>query len=429
MKSFINRSQEQQELDILADQGGLYVLMGRRRIGKSELIKHWMNQASERSTMAYSQAIESNSTVQFDQIVEDFSETFDFPAKPRTWEELFKVLNLYDKPLVLCIDEFPYLINSDPSLASRFQKWIDTTDKENMLIILAGSSTRMMHTTFLNHNSPLYDRASKIRQLEPMNFSNFLDFLDTDIEKDSAFRLFSMVGGIPKYWEWLELANAFSKKPNDPIDIADRLFFDNGSWMEYEPQRVLTDEKTHTLSSLSILETIGRGSQRPNQIASKIGIAQTNLPKTMQALLDASIIEQEIPFGQSRRNTKQTLYAIQDPTLQAWYSLYSPHKLRWQQYDDEKKLALLDTHCGKVFEQHIRSRHKGAQRYWEAAIELDLVAPIQENELLVAEVKWKILKEQKKKELLNSLQRKFFSSKLSKKYENVTFKVFDRNDM
>ena len=106
------------------------------------------------------------------------------------------------------------------------------------------------------------------------------------------------------------------------------------------------------MNALSLLEVIGRGAEKPSEMASRLGTVQTNLSRLLQQLLDASVLTREIPFGESARSTKKTRYRIQDPTLRFWFRVYSPHRTRWQRYSKTEKTKLLHDHASTVFEDY-----------------------------------------------------------------------------
>ncbi len=99
------------------------------------------------------------------------------------------------------------------------------------------------------------------------------------------------MGGIPKYWEFLE-------KGQDVVGLAEALYFDYAPCMEQEPMRILRDERMTGMGPLSVLEAVGRGSHRPSEIAQRLG------------------------YGESGRITKKTLYHIADPTIRFWFGVY-----------------------------------------------------------------------------------------------------------
>jgi len=201
--------------------------------------------------------------------------------------------------------------------------------------------------------------------------------------------------------------------------------------MEQEPQRLLRDEGVVGLNAVAVLEAVGRGAERPSEIARRLGTAQTNLSRLLQQLLDASLLTRELPFGESVRSTKKILYRIQDPTLRFWFRVYSPHRSRWYTYAATEKRTLIHDHAATVFEDVCRARFPGAQRYWEANVELDLVAPDPDDRrrLLVAEVKWRRLTVAERKNVLRQLESKWSHCSLRARHRNVRFEVLDADSL
>jgi len=172
---------------------------------------------------------------------------------------------------------------------------------------------------------------------------------------------------------------------------------------------------------------VGRGAERPSEIASRLGTAQTNLSRLLHQLLDVSILTRELPFGESVRSTKRTLYRIQDPTMRFWFRVYSPHQSRWRTYAAEEKRQLIHDHAATVFEDVCRARVPGAQRFWEGHVELDLVAPDPDDRhrLLVAEVKWRRLTVAERRTVLRQLESKWSRCSLRARHRKVRFDVLD----
>lgn len=415
-REFVNREGELRELDTAAKKGGLLVIYGRRRVGKTRLLRHWL----QTHDGLYSQAIEAQRDLQIDQVYQDLRPQLQTQIVPKTWPELFEVLTLQKRRWVLCLDEFPYLTAVDASLPSQLQRWLDHSLPSGCLLIVAGSSTRMMHSLFLHRAAPLYGRANKLLQLQPMDYVAFCHACAQDATDPESFEKFACVGGIPKYWEFVEA-------DQDVISLAEALYFDFAPYMEQEPQRILLDEGVSGINAVAVLEAIGRGAERPSEIAGRIGTAQTNLSRLLQQLLDTSILARELPFGESVRSTKKILYRIQDPTMRFWFRVYSPHQSLWRTYTAEHKRTLIHEHTATVFEDFCRARFPGAQRYWERNIELDLVAPDPEDnrQLLVAEVKWRRLSAAERRQVLHQLESKWAHCSLRSRHPHVRFAVLD----
>lgn len=415
-RKFVNRTAELRELDAAARHGGLLVVFGRRRVGKTRLLRHWL----EGRDGFYSQAIEGPRELQLQQVFADLKPRLETQLEPKTWPELFEILSLQKRRWVLCLDELPYLTAVDPSLPSQLQKWLDHSFPPGCLLIVAGSSTRMMHDLFLHRSAPLYGRARKLLHVQPMDYAAFCSACDLRPGDSDAFEKFAEVGGIPRYWEFLE-------EGQDAVALADALYFDYSPYMEQEPQRILRDEGVGGLNAVSVLEAVGRGAERPSEIASRLGTAQTNLSRLFQQLLDASILVRDLPYGESVRSTRKTLYRIQDPTMRFWFRVFSPHQSRWRTYTKAEKRKLIHDHAATVFEDLCRSGHPGAQRYWEGDLEFDLITPdaIEPKRLLVAEVKWRRLTTAERRQLLQELEDKWSRCSLRRRHAKVRFEVFD----
>ena len=415
--AFTNRGRELEELDASARVGGLVVLFGRRRVGKTRLLTHWL----EKRNGFYSQAIEAAVPMQIEQTVRDIGSALPQGIQPKTWMEFFELLRYGPAETVLCLDEFPYLVASDPSLPSVAQRWLDHHRPEGFTLTLSGSSTGAMNDCFLNRAAPLYQRARKLIHLKPMDYAAFCGACGLDRSSKESFTRYALVGGIPKYWEFVE-AGATA------LDLAEELFFGRSAFLEDEPVRILREERIAGLTPLSVLEAVGRGASKTSEIAARLGTAQTNLGRTLQQLLDASLLEREIPFGESLRTTKKTLYRIGDPALRFWFRVYSPHRSLWHRLTIEEKTKLLHDHAATVFEDYCRSRHPDAARYWEAGSEFDFLRKDGDG-VVVSEVKFKKLTDAEKTGLKKQLAEKWKSSAAAHRYPRATFEILDTSEL
>lgn len=413
---FVNRDAELKELEAAAAKGGLLAVYGRRRVGKTRLLVEWLTQRQG----WYSQAIEGPVDLQVQQVFEDLRSRLDTAVTPKTWTEMFDLLRVQRQPWTLCLDEFPYLVAADRTLPSRLQRWLDHDLPARCTLILAGSSTRMMHSLFLHRAAPLFGRARKLLHIEPMNYSAFCAACRLRAGDMESFRRFSLVGGVPKYWEFVEPRQS-------AVELAEALYFDFAPYMEQEPQRLLRDEGVSGLSALAVLEAIGRGAERPSEIAARLATAQTNLSRVFQQLSDASVLARELPFGESLRSTKRILYRIQDPSLRFWFRVYSPQQSLWRTLPAPHRARLVHEHAATVFEDFCRLRYPGARRYWDGDVELDLVAPAPDKPkaLIVAEVKWRKLSAAERADALRQLQGKWTRCRLARKHAEVQFKVLE----
>lgn len=171
---FLNRTEELERLDRLATRegGGLAVVYGRRRIGKTRLLLEW----SKRHGGLYTVADQSSAEVQrryFAQAVAERLPGFgdvDYPDWRTLLTRLARDAEAASWRGPLVIDELPYLVNVSPELPSVLQRWIDhEAARARLVVALAGSSQRMMQGLVLLGNAPLYGRAREILDLGPID--------------------------------------------------------------------------------------------------------------------------------------------------------------------------------------------------------------------------------------------------------------------
>jgi len=413
---FINRYIELSK--VRESKSKLLVIFGRRRVGKTALILQSQRQLGSEPRLYYSQAIEGPESLQVSQTCQDIA-----PLVPdvqiSSWLDFFRLLSRVNEPTLLALDEFPYLVKTQPSLPSILQKFIDHDCPPNLRIILLGSSQNMMHSLFLSSQSPLYERAGEILHIRPMNYQHFCLAKSLDPLRQENFLRYGLIGGVPKYWDFIDIDRSI-------LDNAESLYFENGARLESEPDRLMKDENLTGEQAKFILELAGRGVRRPSEMASRMGIKQTSLSKPLEALIHASLLVREIPFGESMRTTKRTLYTIADPVLSFWYSVYSPHRTLWRRYSPEQKTKLIHDHASQVFEAEYRRLFYDAQRYWESDLEFDCIrfADGSGKNIVISEIKFRVLKSSEHEALKKQLEVNFRRSKLAENYK-ANFEVID----
>ncbi len=102
------------------------LIYGRRRIGKSELIKHILKKVEIPSI--YYECKQTTEQNNVDSLSEIIADTFDFP-KP-SFRDVEEVLNFLFKksentPMILVFDEYPYLCENVKGIDSIIQSVID----------------------------------------------------------------------------------------------------------------------------------------------------------------------------------------------------------------------------------------------------------------------------------------------------------------
>ena len=150
---FIGRKEELQSLNSywekVVAEGQFVILYGRRRVGKTELVKEFMKDKDR----SYFLATKTNASDQLQnfarQVFGDLGFKTEAEINFRHWREFFNLLKdrLLAKPKkrLIILDEFPYLVSSDPAIPSLFQYgWDECLKDTQTMLILLGSSINMM---------------------------------------------------------------------------------------------------------------------------------------------------------------------------------------------------------------------------------------------------------------------------------------------
>jgi AAA+ ATPase superfamily predicted ATPase len=398
---FLDRTNESRRLKAFFDarEGGLAVVHGRRRLGKSRLL----SEALPEKRAVYYVADDREATLQRSALAEEIGRLvpgFSQVVYPG-WEELLRRFWTEAPPrAILAIDEFPSLVTSAPELPSLVQKRIDSPDDRGIRIVVTGSSQRLMHGLVLDGSAPLFGRAREILRVEPLLAGWVRQGLSLR-SAGAAMEAFAVWGGVPRYWELAAEQHGLSR-------AMEQLVFSPLGVLHDEPRRLLLDDLNDTTEASSILALIGAGSHRLSEIAGRLGKPATSLARPLARLLDLGLVRRDVPFGASVRDTKRTAYRLSDPFLRFWFRFVEPNRSRLAAgqvaavvREVERELH---THVATVFEDAVRQsipRARYANRAWRPAaswwgpgidhspIEIDVVAESDDGSaLLVGEVKW-----------------------------------------
>ncbi len=400
---FVNRFKELGRLKKLfrSRTAGLAVIWGRRRLGKTRLLLEW----TEKNKGIYFVADESSAFIQrkflsiaIGQVLPGFSE-----AEYPDWQSLFSRLARdaiqakWRGPIV--IDELPYLISVSPELPSILQKFIDhEAKKAKLVIVLCGSSQRMMQGAILDESAPLYGRADELIKLHPIAIGYMPQALRLKTPRD-IIEAYAIWGGVPRYWELV------NKVDSNLFETIDRLVLDPMGPLNEEPQRLLYEESPPAIHLKPILDAIGLGARRLSEVAARMGEPITALSRPIDRLIELDLIQREVPYGIDPQNTKKTLYKIKDPFLRFWFkvvasrrSLFSqvstPIRRKWLK---EELPGLFSTTWEElcrtavpILSENWKSIYGQAGRFWQGqGPEWDVLSQsIDGRYFLIGEVKW-----------------------------------------
>lgn len=398
---FVDRTTETGRLQKLlhAEKPNFIIVRGRRRLGKSTLIKRVLSPND-----IYYEADKTTAANQWAQIATMASQVFPGldSVTYTSWESLLMAINYrVTTPITICLDEFPYLVHVSPELPSVIQKLLDQ-DVLKYNLILCGSSQRMMYNLLYEEQSPLYGRSSADFKLAPIRLPYLKEALHLNAE-DTIVE-YAIWGGVPRYWVLRETSSDFHNALMEHV-------LSNQGLLYEEPQYLFRDDVTDLVKISTIMAVVGSGANRLSEIAGRLQETATNLSRPLAKLIDLGYLRREIPFGESAKTTKRTLYRIADPFLSFHYRFVAPNR----SFIELERFAPIESqldnqltiHIGHWWEKICRDAVTGntidgitygeARRWWGSImvdgkpqdVELDVVAEsLDHTTIMLGECKW-----------------------------------------
>lgn len=331
MNGFIDRQEELQELDARLRSGGrrsseFLMVYGRRRIGKTTLLLHWAEQSgrpflywtARRETAAASRQSLARALWRL-----AYPEESD-PQLPRfdSWESLFEQLNrlIGDQQVIVIFDEFPYAVESDPSLPSHVQAaWDHLLKTKPIILVLAGSHIGMM-VDLLDYQAPLYGRFTGQLALGPLPYAALSDFFP-NYSAEERVATYAVLGGVPGYWE------RFDPEQNLVANMRQHLFRRMGLFRS-EPTLLVSDLVRETRNYEATLRAVALGDRTPAEISHRSGINGPNLSPYLRRLVELGFVERRLPVTvprDQRRTTTRSRYHLRDPYLRFYFRFMEPN--------------------------------------------------------------------------------------------------------
>ena len=404
MKKFINREWELSALNeqFMRAESSLFVIYGRRRIGKTTLIAEFIKDKKALYFLADKET-ETQSQKRFAGLLAEYtgqSYLKDIPFD--NWRVPFEIFAKHpcDQKKVLVIDELPYMVETNPAIPSILQGVWDMLLKDaNVMFILCGSLVHMMEKYALNYASPLYGRRSGQLKLRQIEFAYYAQFYP-NMPYRGLVEHYAVTGGVPRYIELFD-----GKK--DLYDEIHRLVLQRDGLLYEEPEFLLRHEVEEIGSYFSIIKSIAAGNHKAGKICADIGIKQTSLPKYLKTLTDLDIIERQVPVTEANpEKSKRGLYFIKDNFLRFWFRFIYPERGRLELGQTEYVLNniknhFIDSHTAHIYENVCisemwrlnkigRFNFNKLGRWWDGKEEIDIVGLDSiNNEIIFAECKYR----------------------------------------
>ncbi|MEI6285001.1 MAG: ATP-binding protein [Bacillota bacterium] len=404
MQKFVNRATELNFLndEFTAERSSFTVVYGRRRVGKTSLLREFIRTKRAIYFLAESESDLENRFA-FARSLNGFNEDVDFTryATPE-WEEMLLKICDYSKTgrIVLVIDEYQYLCMARAGFSSVLQRIWDTRMQDsNIMLVLCGSLVGMMESETLNYGSPLYGRRTGQIRLMQIEYRYYHEFF-TELGENKLIPLYSVTGGIPKYIEQFS-----GKKPL--IEEITAVILNKNSLLYEEPIFLLENEVRDLGSYFSLLKTIAQGEHKIGKIATRMGVRQQQLTRHLETLRTLDLIERIVPVTEEYpEKSKKGLYFIKDNFIEFWFKFVYPYRSYLElgniAYVQERlSERLIENHVSFVYEKICRenfrsnssaicgSHYHKTGRWWDNASEIDFVALNEESgEIAFGECKY-----------------------------------------
>ncbi|MGH7705325.1 MAG: ATP-binding protein [Candidatus Dormibacteria bacterium] len=330
MTEFVGRVRE---LRLLSEQlqavrggaGGRFVWMrGRRRVGKSRLVEEFLDQ--EGVPYLFFQAPRRRR----DDALERFRSALASSTLPAaaavqggatfaTWPaalELAATGATAEKPLVVVIDELPYLVEQDDGFPSDLQEaWDRRLQRQCVLLICVGSDIRMMRA-LTEYPAELHDRPTREIRVPPFSPRELAAL--SSVSPEQAFDRYVVVGGFPilaRSWP-----PSLSRK-----EFLTRSLVDSANALVVNAQRILAAEFDTELQARDVLAAIGHGGTTFNVIRGASGVSnEKSLTRALQVLVSKGLVEASLPYA-APPGKKDRRYLVVDPYLRFWLRFIAPN--------------------------------------------------------------------------------------------------------
>lgn len=319
---FIGRKREMEKLESEYSRDSSFVVIyGRRRVGKTTLIKEFLKDKTAFYFLA-TEEIESQSMKRLAGVVARTTKNRLLQNATFTdWLDLFQVIADYEpeKKKVFVIDEFPYLVKTNSAFPSILQNaWDEVLKDKKVMLILSGSLIGMMQKHALSYDSPLYGRRTSQMRLAPLLFTDI--YAVQSLSFTESVEQYAVTGGVPKYLEFFEDGRELTEQ------IKDAVLSKNGFLYE-EPFFLLKSESMTAVNYFSIIKAIADGNHKIGKIAGVLGIESSKLTPYLSTLSDLGFVEKRTPVTEKNpEKSRKGLYFIVDNFIRFWFRYVYPYK-------------------------------------------------------------------------------------------------------
>lgn len=398
---FVNRLRELRSLEQAwtSRRPEFYIIYGRRRVGKTELVLKFISDKPHIYYMGDSRT-EQEQTETFKLLMaEYFQDDFLRTVDMKSWDSVFSYLagkEFGDKKFILAFDEFPYIAENAPSVTSVIQKYWDLAlRKKNIFLILTGSSVSFMEKELLSYKSPVYGRRTGQMEIVPFTLSEAIQMFPGKMPSE-VFDYYCVTGGIPAYLE------KFDGDKSLMYNLSEKMLR-NDAYLYGEVSFLLMQELRTPRFYLSVLRAVSLGSTKLNDIKNSTGFDRQLINKYLETLSELRIVKRIYPAYENPLKSRRGIYIINDNYIKFWFRFVNPYLTLIEEGRTEKILKSIEdgfpVYRGFVFEEVCREwlkqnpditgfRNDFIGSWWNGNTEIDIVCTGVNGEVAVGECKY-----------------------------------------
>ncbi len=295
------------------------VIYGRRRIGKTTLIREFLSDKSNLFFQAKKDSIYGNLrsfSYEVNKVLK-LPSHYVFPSFSEAFDAL--IANANGKRFVIVIDEYPYIVNQDASFPSLLQEMIDRAP-ENIFFLISGSDVSMLKQEILAHHSPLYKRRTFEMEIKKLKYDEALEYL-ADLSNDEKSKYLALSSTYPYYLSAMDYSISFEE------NVKKLLFQEYGTFFTL-PDQLLSNSTNKQDIYNAILYAVSKRKRSNKEIAEFIQEDEAKVSKYISTLLSSELLDKRETY----LGTKKTIYyEIGDPMLRFWFSFI---------FDNQEKIKI-----------------------------------------------------------------------------------------
>ena len=319
-RAIVGRSQEQEILkdSLTSNRSELIAIYGRRRIGKTYLIREFYNNKIIFSFTGLStggKAVQiKNFTLKLNEVTNEFKKE----KQPTDWLEAFNYLKIFlkgfrktKKKKIVFIDEFPWVDSHKSGFLAAFENfWNDyCTTRNDLVIVVCGSAASYMVKKIIKNSKGLSNRITQTIKLLPFNLHEtqaFFKYKKIPMEEYEILKIYMTIGGIAEYLEHV-------KRGESAVTTIDRLCFQKGAYLANEYNEVfksLFEENSYHQKIMNALSNNKKEGISRDEILKELKISSGGrFSDSLEELMQSGFV---LKYNAYKANKKTTLYRIYD---------------------------------------------------------------------------------------------------------------------